>query len=452
MNLGKKLQSCKGETSRVQRDEGAKMKYYSLIDKVYGRKNLKQAYLAVRANRGAPGVDGQTVDAYGENLEAELDALHLELKTGTYEPKPVRRVEIPKPDGSKRPLGVPTVRDRVVQQALLNVMQPIFDPEFHPSSYGYRPGRSCQQAVAKAERYMNQHGLKYVVDMDLSKCFDRLDHDLILQGINRKISDGTVLRLIWQFLEAGVMKDGVYEDTEIGSPQGGVISPLIANIYLDYFDQAMKSRGIHIVRYADDILIFARSPRQAEKHKRIAYGILEDELKLVVNREKTQITSVYKGVPYLGFVIYRRYVGINPRKVKAFKDTIRKLTPRNHGMNVEAMVRRLNPVLRGWINYFRAANCKGAVQDLMGWIRRRLRMKQMREWKSWKALHKELRRRGYKGEFQKISMRRWRNSASPLLSLALPNSWFDEIGLVDLAGYEVGILHRYYEIQTTEAC
>lgn len=373
------------------------MKYYSLMDKVYSRNNLEQSYLAVRANRGAPGIDGQTVDAYGENLKAELDTLQLELRTGTYKPKPVRRVEIPKPDGSKRPLGVPTVRDRVVQQALLNVMQPIFDPEFHPSSYGYRPGRSCQQAVAKAERFMNQYGLKYVVDMDLSKCFDRLDHDLILQGINRKISDGSVLGLIRQFLEAGVMKDGVYEDTEIGSPQGGVISPLIANIYLDHFDQTMKSKGIRIVRYADDILVFARSPRQAEKYEKIAFELLENELKLVVNRKKTQVTSVYEGVPYLGFVIYRRHVGINPQKIKAFKDTIRKLTPRNHGMNVEAMVKRLNPVLRGWINYFRAANCKKVVQDLMGWIRRRLRMKKMREWKGWKALHQELRRRGYRG-------------------------------------------------------
>ena len=195
---------------------------------------------------------------------------------------------------------------------------------------------------------------------------------------------------------------------------------------------------------ATHLLVFARSPRQAEKYEKIAFELLENELKLVVNRKKTQVTSVYEGVPYLGFVIYRRHVGINPQKIKAFKDTIRKLTPRNHGMNVEAMVKRLNPVLRGWINYFRAANCKKVVQDLMGWIRRRLRMKKMREWKGWKALHQELRRRGYRGEFQKISMQRWRNSASPLLSLALPNTWFDDIGLVDLAGYEVGILHRYY--------
>ena len=421
------------------------MKYYSLIDKVYNLENLRRAYKSVKASNGAPGVDGQTVQAFGENLEAELKRLHLELKTKTYRPNPVRRVEIPKPDGRTRPLGVPTVRDRVVQQALLNILQPIFEPDFHPSSYGYRPGRSCHQAVAKAERFMNKYGLRYVVDIDLSKCFDRLDHELILKGVNRKVSDGSVLNLIRSFLEAGVMKDGAYSETDIGSPQGGVISPLLANIYLDHFDQEMRRRNIRIVRYADDILVFARTPRQAERYKQIAYDILEGDLKLVVNKEKTHTTSVYKGVPYLGFVIYPKHVSIQPKKIKAFKDKVRELTPRNHGMNVEAMVKRLNPFLRGWINYFRLANCKTLIQELMGWIRRRLRMKQMREWKTWKALHKALRKRGYTGDYEKISMRRWRNSASPLISMALPNRWFDEIGLVNLERYEVGILHQYYE-------
>jgi len=421
------------------------MKYYSLIDKVYNLENLRRAYKSVKASNGAPGVDGQTVQAFGENLEAELERLHLELKTKTYRPSPVRRVEIPKPDGRTRPLGVPTVRDRVVQQALLNILQPIFEPDFHPSSYGYRPGRSCHQAVAKAERFMNKYGLRYVVDIDLSKCFDRLDHELILKGVNRKVSDGSVLNLIRSFLEAGVMKDGAYSETDIGSPQGGVISPLLANIYLDHFDQEMRRRNIRIVRYADDILVFARTPRQAERYKQIAYDILEGDLKLVVNKEKTHTTSVYKGVPYLGFVIYPKHVSIQPKKIKAFKDKVRELTPRNHGMNVEAMVKKLNPFLRGWINYFRLANCKTLIQELMGWIRRRLRMKQMREWKTWKALHKALRKRGYTGDYEKISMRRWRNSASPLISMALPNRWFDEIGLVNLERYEVGILHQYYE-------
>jgi RNA-directed DNA polymerase len=402
------------------------MKHYSLIDKVYRMDNLRAAYRAVRANNGAPGIDGETVDAFGENLEARLAEIYQELRSGSYEPSPVRRVEIPKPDGSKRPLGIPTVGDRVVQQALLNVVQPIFGPEFHPSSYGYRPGRSCHQAVAKAERFINRYGLKYVVDMDLSKCFDRLDHDLIIEPVNRKVSDGSVLKLIRKFLEAGVMKDGAWEERTIGSPQGGVISPLLANIYLDYFDQKMKSKDIRIVRYADDILIFARTRRQAEKFLEIACEVLEGELKLVVNRDKTHITSVYKGVPYLGFVIY-------PKKLAKFKDAVRKLTPRNHGMSVEQMVKRLNRFL--------IANCKTIVASLMGWIRRRLRMKQMGEWKSWRGLHKALRRRGYSGEFLKISMRRWRNSASPLVNMALPQAWFSEIGLIDLTKYEVGVLH-----------
>lgn len=197
-------------------------KWYSLIDKVYRMDNLEKAYRAVKANNGAPGVDGETVEAYGKNLAERLSQLHHELKAHTYEPKPVLRVEIPKPDGSSRLLGIPTVEDRVVQQALLNILQPIFDPGFHPSSYGYRPGRSCHQAVAKAESFINKHDLEHVVDMDLSKCFDRLNHELILEGVNRKVSDGSVLKLIKKFLTAGAMKDGAWEGTDLGSPQGGL--------------------------------------------------------------------------------------------------------------------------------------------------------------------------------------------------------------------------------------
>lgn len=420
-------------------------KWYSLIDKVYRLDNLKRAYRAVRANKGAPGVDGETVEAFGQNLEKKLNQLHHELKTGTYEPQPVLRVEIPKVDGSKRPLGIPTVKDRVVQQALLNILQPIFEPDFHPSSYGYRPERSCHQAVAKAERFMNKYRLEYVVDMDLSKCFDLLDHELILEGVNRKVSDGSVLKLIKKFLTAGVMKDGTWEDTDIGSPQGGVISPLLTNIYLDRFDQEMKRRGIRIVRYADDILIFARTHKEAGKYQKTATDILEGELRLVVNKEKTHLTSVNEGVAYLGFVIRSKTVSIHPKKIKSFKDRVRQLTPRNHGINLEEMIKRLNPVLRGWANYFRIANCKVLFAQLMKWIRRRLRMKQMKEWKSWKPLHKALRRKGLKGEFNKISVTRWRNSASPLVNIALPNSWLDDIGLTNLASYNVGILHHFWE-------
>src|SRR5690606_9782104 len=263
-----------------------------------------------------------------------------------------------------------------------NVLQPIFATDCHPAGYGYRPERSCQQAVTKAERFMNKYGLRHVVDMDLSKCFDRLDHELLIKAVNRKVSDGSVLKLIREFLKAGVMEDGAYKATEIGSPQGGVISPLLANIYLDYFDQEMMKRGIRIVRYADDILIFAKTPRRAQKYLQIAIRILEGQLKLVINKEKTHIASVHEGVPYLGFVIWPKAVTIHPKKVKTFKDRVRELTPRNHGKNIEQMVKELNPVLRGWANYFRAANCKPLFAKITGWIRRRLRMMQMREWKS----------------------------------------------------------------------
>jgi len=226
MQEGTAAKTTGGTLGNIAKSGEMMKKWYSLIDKVYDRKNLYKSYRSVRANKGAPGIDGETVEAYGANLEEEIDKLHHELKTGTYEPNPVLRVEIPKPDENKRPLGIPTVRDRVVQQAVLNILQPIFDSEFHPSSYGYRPNRSCQQAVAKAERYMNKYGLRHVVDMDLSKCFDRLDHELILKSVNRKVSDGSLLKLIKKFLTAGVMKDGAYEGTDIGSPQGGLCEAL----------------------------------------------------------------------------------------------------------------------------------------------------------------------------------------------------------------------------------
>ena len=418
-------------------------KYYSLIDKVYALKNLYASFASVKRNKGAAGIDHQSIADFEENLVENINQLHEELRTKTYQPSPVRRVEIPKPDGKKRPLGIPNVRDRVVQQAILNVIQPIFEPDFHPSSYGYRPQRSCQQAVAKAQQFLVRYELPWAVDMDLSKCFDTLDHELILESLNRKISDGTLLKLIDMFLKSGVMIDGVIKATEVGSPQGGVISPLLMNIYLDEFDQKMKSLKIRIVRYADDILIFATSKRKAEQYQRIATGILES-LKLTINMEKTHITSVFKGVSYLGFVIGTRYVSIDKGRIKRFKDKIRSLTPRNSGIPVTKMIRRLTPVLRGWGQYFRVANCKGLFEDLMQWIRRRLRMKKMREWKGWKAFHKQLHRRGFKGKCPNISMTRWRNSNCFHIDFALPNKWFEEMKLFDLTKLKTGVLSDYY--------
>ncbi len=432
------LKTNHNETGNVMR------KYYSLIDKVYSLPNLYASFTSVKRNKGASGIDGQSIENFDEQLAVNINQLHDELMAGTYEPSPVRRVEIPKPNGKMRPLGIPTVRDRVVQQAILNIIQPIFEPDFHPSSYGYRPHRSCQHAVAKAQRFLTAYNLGYAVDMDLSKCFDTLDHELILSRLNRKISDGTLLRLISRFLKSGVMVDGDFKATEIGSPQGGVISPLLMNIYLDEFDQRMKQRNIRIVRYADDILIFAPTRKKAEQYQRIATAILE-ELRLQVNLEKTHISSVETGISYLGFFIKGSRVCIDKERLKRFKDKIRKLTPRNSGIPISMTIGSLNPVLRGWGNYFKVASCKSIFASLMEWIRRRLRMKKMREWKSWKAFHKAMRRQGFKGECPKLSMTRWRNAQSFHLCFALPNKWFEEMKLFDLTSLQTSVLFNYYE-------
>ena len=419
-------------------------KYYSLIDKVYSLKNLESAFKKVKKNRGSAGIDGVSVFEFETRLEEELNQLATELREGSYRPGAVKRVKIPKPDGSFRNLGIPTVRDRVVQQALLNVLQPIFDPDFHPSSYGYRPGRSAAHALAKAERFARHYGLSYVVDMDLSKCFDRLAHDEILKGVNRRVSDGKVLRLIEQFLKSGVLDSGQFIPTEIGSPQGGVISPLLMNIYLDRFDQYMKDQGIRIVRYADDILIFARSRSEAGRYGRIATEYLEGELKLQVNRKKTHLTDLWQGISFLGFIISEIGLRIQPEKIKRFKDRVRELTPRNHGRALKSYVRELSYLLRGFSNYFRVGFSKGQFRNLMSWVRRRIRAMQLKEWKSWKKLHKQLKRLGYRPPFEKIRMSSWRNAACPLVHRALPNAWFEELGLFNMEKVETNTLHQYY--------
>lgn len=419
-------------------------KWYSLYDKIYRIENLKEAYKRVRRNHGAPGIDGETVEDFGRHADKRVRFLHDALKTKTYQPSPVRRVELKKPDGGIRKLGIPTVADRVVQQAIVNIIEPIFDADFHPSSYGYRPNHSQQQAVAKAERFMNRYGLEYVADMDLSKCFDTLDHELILEAVGEKISDGSVLRLIRSFLKSGVMETGRFESTEIGSPQGGVISPLLSNIYLNKFDQRMKDKGIRIVRYADDILIFARDRMEAGNYLAFASRVLEGELKLKVNEQKTHLTSIDEGVEFLGFVIWRKFLDIQAKRLKRFKDRIRQITKRNAGRPIERVIKELNPVLRGWMNYYRIANIKKQITKLMQWIRRRLRMIRMKQWKTYKKMHKEMRRLGIKGNGKKMDVVRWKNSCTHIIHQIMPNQYFDELGLIDLCKYETGLLSNYY--------
>jgi group II intron reverse transcriptase/maturase len=420
-------------------------KWYSLYDKVYSMANLKKSFTQVKRNGGASGVDGQSISDFGGNLSIELSHLQDELVGKTYQPQAVKRVYIDKPDGSQRALGIPTVRDRVVQQCLLNVLQPIFAPDFHPSSYGYRPKRSAAHAVAKAERFVNHYGLAHVVDMDLSKCFDTLDHELILQGVNRKVSDGSVHDLIGKMLKSGLIEEGQYYRTDKGCPQGGVISPLLMNIYLDSSDQHMKELGIRIVRYADDILILARTRSEAGKYRSLASQYLEGELLLKVNETKTQLTDNSQGISFLGFIISNRGVRIDPKNLKRFRNKVRQLSRRNSGKPVILLIGELNQLLRGFANYFRIGQVKKHYEVLMSWIRRRLRMCKMREWKSWNGLHKQLRRMGYQGRFEKISMRRWRNTNCHLIHRALPKEWFTAQGLYDMTRVKTNILHQYYE-------
>lgn len=415
-------------------------KLYSLIDKIYRRENLKEAFKAVKKNNGAPGVDGETVQDFAMELELNIERLHVELKTNTYVPQPVRRVEIPKDGGGTRPLGIPSVSDRVVQQALVNVIEPHFDKDFHPSSYGYRRGRSQHNAVAKARFYMKKHELCHVVDMDLSKCFDTLDHKLLIEGVAKKVSDGRVLKLIELFLKSGIMQDGVFRETDIGATQGSVSSPLLSNIYLDQFDQEMRRRDIRIVRYADDILIFAKSKQEAGDYRAIATNILEKEMKLKVNKEKTHLTNLWKGVAFLGFEIRAGYTIVQKKRIERFKNKVREITKRNQPTPLEAIIKRLNLVLRGWVNYYKIANIKILLQELMQWIRRRLRMIRMKQWKTYKKMHKELNRKGIKHNGEKMNVTLWKNSNVHIIHQLMPNAFFEELGLLDLCQFEVGLL------------
>ena len=414
--------------------------YYSLYDRLLDRRALARAFEKVRRAKGAPGVDGQTIADFESGLLEEVTCLVNELRGRTYQPQPVRRVSIPKPDGGERHLGIPSVRDRVVQQALLDILQPIFDPDFHPSSYGYRPGRSCQQAVAKATMFIRRYGLKHVVDMDLSKCFDRLDHGLILSSLRRRVTDGSILQLVEMFLTSGVIVDGNRAATDLGSPQGGVISPLIANVYLDAFDQEMKRRGHRIVRYADDILILCRSEAGARHALEVASHILEGDLKLTVNRDKTHITTAGNGVKFLGVIIGSLHTRIDPKKVAVFKAKVRQITRRNSPVNLAKVIADLNPMLRGWGNYFRMANCKGMYGELAGWIRRRLRAKQLALWKKPGRLIRRLRQVGFRGELLKMRMKSWRTSRSSYASMAISNGFLAELGLYDLTSVQTGVL------------
>jgi len=349
-------------------------KVHSLIDKVYKPLNLYIAWEKVRTNKGSGGVDRVTIENFEQNLPQNLDEIHRLLKEDRYLPQPVRRVWIPKPNKDKRPLGIPSVRDRVVQQALLNRLQRIFEPKFCDCSYGFRPGRSPHQAIEGVEEYL-KGGYQWVVEVDIEKFFDTVNQKKLMDLVAEEIADGRVLRLIQSFLRSGVMEDMKVEYRVTGTPQGGVISPLLANIYLHPYDERMTQEGYKAVRFADDIIILCRSRAEAEKALRRTREILEGELNLKLNAQKTKITHKTQTFEFLGFLFgcgYSDYKIPRERAIKAFKDRVRHLTRRHQPKSMSQIIGELNPIVRGWGNYFLRGNCQRIFDQLDFWLRNRV--------------------------------------------------------------------------------
>lgn len=354
-------------------EEMKKRKWYSLIDKVWKISNLEDAFSKVKENRGAGGVDRVSIAQFEKQGELNLLEVQRLLRNKQYRAIPVRRVEIPRPDGRFRPLGIPTVRDRVVQQATLNVLGPIFEAKFLDCSYGFRKGRSAHQAIVRIEEYRKE-GCDWVVEADVESFFGSVDHELLIDQVAEEISDGSVLRLIRSWLEAGVFKGMELVGTRVGTPQGGVISPLLANIYLHPFDGRMTAMGFRLVRYADDFVVMCESEEEANRAMMAVKQILSG-MKLRVKETKTRTVqlSSEEGVEFLGFKVFKGHKTPRKMAVKSFKDKVRVITRRQQPINMKEVIRRLNPVVRGWGNYFRIANVNWLYKGLDCWTRMRLR-------------------------------------------------------------------------------
>jgi RNA-directed DNA polymerase len=418
--------------------EGVKQgerKWYSLIDKIWAKPNLEEAFKEVKRNRGAAGIDRMTIKAFESQLEHHLEVVQQTLKDKTYRPKPVRRVFIPKADGTQRPLGIPTVGDRVVQAAARRILEPIFEAKFMDCSYGFRPGRSAHMALQKIRRDLDA-GFRYVIDADLKSYFDTIPHETLIGMVKETVVDGSVLSLLQKMLKAGVMEGGSFHLNEQGTPQGGVISPLLANIYLHPLDEAMTERGHRLTRYADDFVICCKTQKGAERVLKSVTKLLEGELGLKVHPEKTKIVnSKRESFVFLGheFKAGKRMTPSEKAMTK-FKERVKEITKRNRTVNVEQLVKKeLNPYLRGWGRYFGTGDVKGRFRELDAWIRRRLRAVQLRSWRKVRKLHREMRRRGWNGrDMPGLRMTAWRSSHSTYAQYAMPNKWFEEIGLCSL--------------------
>ena len=394
---GMEVQVAEDGADFTIRETWGELNVPDLMDQVLTRENFDQAVRQVVANGGAPGVDGMSTAELPKFVEEHWNEIYEQLRAGRYFPSPVRRVTIPKPDGGERNLGVPTVLDRAVQQAIAQVLTSIYEPIFSESSFGFRPGRSAHQAVTKLLNDYKE-GYTWAVDIDLSKYFDTLNHDTLMNALRRTIHDETLLVTIKRFLKSGVMVDGVVQDTERGSPQGGNLSPLLANIYLNRFDELLEERGHRFCRYADDIIILVRSERAAERVMSSSIDFLENTMKLKVNTDKSKVAKATE-VKYLGFTINDYVnregtriiqVAIHRKAMDRFKDRVRIYLNEIGGWTVQKCLEVLNRYLRGWVNYYALAGSRWQFQSLVKWARRKLRAKIWHQWKTSKNRFKRL--------------------------------------------------------------
>jgi len=414
---------------------------------VFARANLFAALDRVEKNAGAPGSDGLRVDELRSYLKDHWLDTRASLDAETYRPVPVRRVEIPKPDGGMRLLGIPTVLDRLIQQALAQVLSPLFEPRFSAHSYGFRPGRSAHQAVQAAQAYV-QEGHDWVVDIDLEKFFDRVNHDMLMARVARVVKDKRVLRLIRRYLESGVLVNGVVLETEEGTPQGGPLSPLLANILLDDLDQELERRGHRFVRYADDCNIYVQSQRAGERVLESVRRFLEQKLKLKVNEKKSAVARAGKR-KFLGFSLFKRdgavRVRVASQALTRMKDTLRTLTRRTRHGTLDEILERINRQVIGWVGYFRLADTPSVFAELDEWLRRRLRQLVWKRWKRGKTRYRELVKlgvpRGMAG-LGAVGTSPWRMAASPVVNMALSNTYWRKHGLISLA-------ERYRQLRRT---
>jgi RNA-directed DNA polymerase len=428
--------ACVGGTEppAAKRDTESPAEDERLMEVVCSRENLWKALTRVQANKGSAGVDGMTVHQLPDYLKEHWPAIRGRLLQGVYKPQPVKRVEIPKPDGGVRKLGIPTVLDRFTQQAVLQVLQAQWDPTFSEHSYGFRPGRSAHQAVAAVQQYMTE-GLRWVVDLDLEKFFDRVNHDRLMAAVAQRVKDKRVLKLIRAFLNAGVMENGLVSPTDEGAPQGGPLSPLLSNLVLDELDRELEKRGHRFARYADDCNIYVRSERAGQRVMASVTRFVTRRLKLKVNEAKSAVARPWDR-KFLGFSFThgrepkRR---IAPKARQRFKARVRELTRRTRGVSLQVMVKQLADYLRGWRGYFGFCQTPSVLKELDSWVRRRLRCVQWKQWKRGKRRFAELRRLGVGKDLAAQTAGSphgpWRISRSPALSFAMPDAFFVALGL-----------------------